>query len=123
MIKDLYHARHESLLGSAGCTIVFGNNDPTTLEYISRSLGKTSVPVDRSSPVTWQQASGGATGQSWVNEIHDLMTTNEIALNFGRDDPQQRCLIMRAGRNPIILQRVRYWDDPDYLGKFDVWQE
>jgi type IV secretion system protein VirD4 len=121
-IKDLYEGRHESILGSAGCTICFGNNDPMTLEYISRRLGKTSVPVNRASPLTWGAEVAGASGDQWVNEIHDLMTTSEAAMYFGRDDPKRRCLVMRPSFPPLILERLRYWTDDEYRGKFDTWQ-
>ncbi len=39
-IKSLYQDRWETFIGNAGAVVCFGNSDPTTLEFVSRRLGK-----------------------------------------------------------------------------------
>jgi len=44
-LKSLYKDRWETFMGNAGVMQFFGNNDVTTLEWITRRLGKTVVSV------------------------------------------------------------------------------
>lgn len=112
----------ETFLGNAGVLQFFGNNDTTTLEYISKRLGKTSMVVSRGAQTTHDQRTKGARGTSWTTEVHDLVTAEEAGRLFGRDDRHSRQLIVRAGRDPMVLQRVRYFEEPLFKGKFDQWE-
>ena len=49
--KALYNERWETFAGNAGILQFFGNNDLTTLEYVSRRLGKTRIEVARQGEV------------------------------------------------------------------------
>ena len=109
--KALYKDRWETFTGNAGVIQAFGNNDLATTEYLSKRLGRTTVEVTRSSEVAINQREQGMTGQSTAIELHELMTAEEIARIFARNDPQKRQLILWAGYHPMILQRVEYWDE------------
>lgn len=112
-IKALYGERWESFAANAGMWQCFGNNDVTTLEYISKRLGQTSI-ISTTAAQTGQDAKAWSTqqGLSWRVEVIDLMTPEEIARFFDRDDRQRRQLIIRAGKDPVIASRVIYYDDP-----------
>ena len=43
-------------------------------------------------------------------ELHDLLTPDEVAVNFSRSDRLKRQLVIWAGFDPMILQRVEYFD-------------
>ena len=119
-LKALYRDRWETFLGNAGTLQFFGNNDAFTLEWISRRLGKTSLIVTRRSEIgADQRERQGVNGESWSVEVQDLMTAEEISRYFGRDDHLARQLVIRAGDDPMILQRVNYDTHEFFRGKFD----
>ncbi len=99
----------ETFVGNTGVLQCFGNNDMATLEYLSRQLGNTQVLNPSVSAPTYDAAvQQAASGQSWSIGSHPLLSPNEIATLFGRDDPQMRQLVLRPGRFPLILQRAFY---------------
>ncbi|CAE7593663.1 traG [Symbiodinium microadriaticum] len=106
----LYKERWESFAANAGIMQFFGNNDVATTEYISKRLGKTRIAAIRGGEVGKDQAQQGLTGKSETLEIHDLMAPEEITRHFARSDPLKRQLVIWAGKHPMILQRVEYFD-------------
>jgi type IV secretion system protein VirD4 len=125
VLQDLTQLRRhykdgwETFLGNAGAMIFFGNNDMTTLDYISKRCGQTSLIVERKSEVTTDQRTGGATGMSWSLEVRELLTPEEASRFFGRDDRAQRQLLIRPGLPPAIIQRVKYDRHALFAGKFE----
>jgi type IV secretion system protein VirD4 len=118
-LKRHYEGGWETFLGNAGIMVFFGNNDMTTLDYVSKRCGQTSLIVERNSQVTTQQRSSGATGASWSLEVRELITPEEASRYFGRDDTEQRQLLIRSGWSPAIIQRVKYDKHELFRGKFD----
>lgn len=119
-LKALYRDRWETFLGNCGVLQFFGNNDLTTLEWISRRLGQTSIQTASENDISLEAKTGkGESGQSWSAHIHDLMTPEEVSRFFGRDDPLLRQLIIRPGFKPMILQRAYYDKHNLFKGKFD----
>ncbi|MBK9078948.1 MAG: hypothetical protein IPL91_07330 [Hyphomicrobium sp.] len=49
-----------------------------------------------------------------------MLTVDEIARLFARDDALQRQLIIWSGYDPIILQRIKYDSHPRFAGAFDA---
>ena len=88
----------------------FGNNDLATTEFISKLLGKTHVEVARVGEVAQDQQNKGLSGRSETVELYDLLTPNEVSLQYARDDRLQRQLVMWAGHHPMMMQRV-VWHD------------
>jgi type IV secretion system protein VirD4 len=118
-LKRHYEGGWETFLGNAGVMVFFGNNDMTTLDYVSKRCGQTSLIIERNSQVTTQQRSSGATGASWSLEVRELITPEEASRYFGRDDTEQRQLLIRSGWPPAIIQRVKYDKHELFMGKFD----
>ena len=61
-LKALYAERWETFLGNAGILQFFGNNDLSTLEWINKRCGKTSIVATRKRDVTVSGAHGGIDG-------------------------------------------------------------
>lgn len=119
-LKALYKERWETFVGNAGVLQFFGNNDLTTLDWISKRLGQTTIRTQSESDITLEARSNrGETGQSWSHHVHDLMTAEEVSRFFGRDDHLLRQLIIRPGFNPMILQRAYYDKHELFEGRFD----
>jgi type IV secretion system protein VirD4 len=105
-LKALYKERWETFMGNAGVLQFFGNNDLTTLEWISKRLGSTTIEQRSMSHVTPGAKQAGAAGESFAPSTTAILEPDEIAMVFGRADPLQRQLVIRAGFAPMILQRA-----------------
>lgn len=108
--RSLYKDRWETFAGNAGILQFFGNNDLETLEYVSRRLGKTRIEVARQGEVGPEQAQSGLSGRNSAMELYDLLTPDEVSRHFSRSDRLKRQLVIWAGFDPMILQRVEYFD-------------
>jgi type IV secretion system protein VirD4 len=109
--KALYGERWETFAGNAGILQFFGNNDLATTEYVSKRLGQTRVEVSRLAEVAPEQRDLGLTGRTPSIELHSLLTPDEISRNFARSDRLKRQLVIWAGFDPMILQRIEYFDE------------
>ncbi len=118
-LKRHYKDGWETFLGNAGMMVFFGNNDMTTLDYISKRCGETSLIVERASQITTRQRTEGATGASWSVEVRPLLTAEEASRFLGRDDRAQRQLIIRSGLPPAMIQRVKYDKHELFAGKYE----
>ena len=116
-LKALYENRWETFLGNAGILQFFGNSDLTTLDWIARRCGKTSIRVRTDKAVTVRERQMGAGAESWSTEFHELLTVDEAAKFFNRDDPLRRQLILWSGQSPMVLQRVHYDTHPLFRDK------
>ncbi|MGX1018149.1 type IV secretion system protein VirD4 [Pseudomonas sp. Y3 TE3536] len=116
--KALYGERWETFAGNAGIMQFFGNNDLATTEYISKLLGRTQVEVARVGEVAQDQQSKGISGRSEAIELHDLLTPDEIRRHFARHDQLKRQLILWAGRHPMMLQRVIWYQKDGVLAPY-----
>jgi type IV secretion system protein VirD4 len=115
-LKSIYKDRWETFMGNAGLIQFFGNNDLTTLEYISKRLGKSTLLTVSKGEVSVEQSAGGFTGESNQLQINELMTADEVSRFFSRQSNAQ--LLIWPGADPIAIDRVRYYDNPYFAGKF-----
>lgn len=118
-LKRHYKEGWETFLGNAGVMMFFGNSDLTTLEFISKRCGQTSLEVERGSFMRTKDRASGGRSDSWSLEVKDLITPEEASRFFGRDDYEQRALIIRGGSPPLIVQRVKYDRHEFFKGKWD----
>ena len=116
-LKSIYKDRWETFMGNAGLLQFFGNNDLTTLEYIAKRLGKSTIMQVSKGEISDQQSAGGFTGESTQLHTTELMTSDEVGRFFSRQSNAQ--LLLWPGADPIAVDRVRYYDDPFFAGKFD----
>ena len=116
-IKRDYKESWETFLGNAGLTQWFGINDLTTLEYLSKRLGQTTLNVISQGEISRGQAMKGFSGRSLSRQVVDLMSPEEISRYFSRQSGRQ--LVLWPGSDPIAMQRLDYDTDPLLRGKFD----
>ena len=119
-LKAIYKDRWETFMGNAGVLIFFGNNDIATLEFIQKRLGKTSLIVTRQSDNSVKDALNDRSGLSWSLEVHDLLTAEEASRLFARDGINDRQLVIEAGKAPLVIERIEYYSDKHFKGKFEV---
>jgi len=119
-LKALYRDRWQTFMGNAGVLQFFGNNDTFTLDWVSKRLGTTSLIVENRAEVGEREATKeDRRGLSWSAQSRSLMTGEEIARFFSRDDPLQRQLIIWTGGHPLILQRAKYDSHDLFAGLAD----
>lgn len=120
-LKALYGERWQTFLGNAGVIHCFGNSDAFTLDYLSKRLGTTTLIVRNRSEVSDQdQTRTDRRGQSWQMQSQPLMTPEEIARYFGRDDAQLRQLVIWAGYDAMVLARAKYDSHELFRGDADA---
>ena len=125
-LEALYEKRWQTFLGNAGTIQLFSMNDLPTLKFASERLGKTSVIVQNKSQQSHTAKMSGATGESYQIQTEDLLSIEEAARYFSRDDPKRRQLIIRPGQDAMIIQRIKYFDPslPEhkyFKGKYREW--
>ncbi len=116
-LKRDYKESWETFLGNAGLTQWFGVNDLTTLDYLSKRLGKTTLDVISQGEISQQQAGNGFSGRSLSKQIVELMTPEELGRFFSRQSGRQ--LVLWPGSDPIVMERIHYDNDPLLEGQFD----
>lgn len=115
-LKSIYKDRWETFMGNAGLLQFFGNNDLTTLQYLAQRLGKSTILQVSKGEISLDQSAGGFTGESTQLHTTELMTSDEVGRFFSRQSNAQ--LLLWPGADPIAIDRVRYYDDPFFAGKF-----
>lgn len=110
-LKRHYKDGWETFLGNCGTLIAFGNADQTTLEYLSRKLGKTAVYLSEAQRHGSGAAAGGAATTRENFQHVELLSPSEIGLLFGRR--YMRALVLVADGLPIAVTR-QYIDAPAF---------
>lgn len=116
-LQSIYKDRWETFMGNAGLLQFFGNNDTTTLDYLSHRLGKSTIVQVSQSETTAEQRANALTGKSTQMHTVELMTGDEIGRFFSRQSKAQ--VLLWPGSDPIALDRVEYFQDPFFARKFD----
>ena len=117
-LKSIYHDRWETFMGNAGLMQFFGNNDLTTLQHLAQRLGKSTIVQVSKGEISMAQAAQGFTGESTQLHTTELMTADEIGRFFSRQSQAQ--ILIWPGSDPIAIDRVKYFEDPFFAGKFDA---
>lgn len=116
---SLYGDRFQSFAANAGIWQSFGNTDVASQEQISNRLGDTLVEYSSSRDMAQSDRVSGQQGVSENISLFPLLTPNEVGSLFSRADPLKRQLVQWADLpNPMILQRVEYWDEDGPIAPF-----
>jgi type IV secretory pathway TraG/TraD family ATPase VirD4 len=95
----------------------FGAQDQTTVEYISRALGQTTISYQTSSnSMTNMPGNRSSSGSSTSTQLHSrpLMMPDEV-----RRLTPNNIFVLQQGAPPYLLQSMNYLRDPEYQGQFD----
>lgn len=116
-LKSIYKDRWETFMGNAGLLQFFGNNDVTTLDYISKRLGKTTIQKASRGEMTIEGTAEGKHGVTVQLHETELMTADEVGRFFSRQQYAQ--ILMWPGADPLAIDRVAYHDSAYFEGKYD----
>ena len=122
-LQDNY-PKWASLLANCSARMAFGCNDVETAKVLSDMLGTTTISVDSSG------TSGGKKGflgmGSGKQETSVSSNTSETSRQLMTPDevmrlPNDTELIFIQGAKPIVAEKIRYYADPAFKGKFGTW--
>lgn len=99
-LKTMYKDSWESITGNCDTFIFLGGQEQTTLEYVSKKLGKETIQVKNTSRT---MGSKGSSSQSYNTIGRELMTPDEIA----RMD-NGYCIAFLRGELPFYTKKYDY---------------
>ena len=97
-LKAGYKDTWESITGNCDSLLFLGGQEQTTLEYISKRLGKTTIDIK-----TTGQSKGKSSSNSINFGLHgrELMTADEISRM-----PDRNCILMIRGLKPFYSNKI-----------------
>ena len=116
-LRANYAERAGTFLSNAGVLQAFGVNDYETADMLSKTMGRTTISYETAGSSVqrdWLGPTNPSASTSGHLAARNLMDPNEI-MNL---DPT-RMLLMMTGKAPLILRKVRYYDDREFAGCFD----
>ena len=105
-LKAMYKDDWEVLIGNCDTHLFLGGSDATTLEYVSKKLGKETIRAENSSRSYGRQ---GSSSVSFNKTGRELMQTDEIA----RMD-NLNCIVFIRGVLPFFTKKYDYPKHPNY---------
>lgn len=117
-LKSAYGGRHLTFL-SADVLQAFGTSDQTTAELLSQMTGEATIAIESSSQNKGNNRQdfhffgGSSKGESRQRSDHGrrLLTPDEV-----RRLPGDKQLLFVKGTNPVLCDRVCYYEDPEFSG-------
>ncbi len=105
-IKSMYEKSWENITGNCDSLIFLGGKEQSTLDYISKSMGKQTINV-----LSHGRTRGRSSGSS-VNDStrgRELMTSDEI----GKMD-DDKCILLIRGMRPFFSDKFKIEKHPEY---------
>ena len=111
-LKNTYKDKWESFLANCSVRCAFGTNDVDTAKVLSDMLGQSTIRVKSTG-----QSDGGSSA-NFSETSRALMTPDEIMVM-----PFDSQLIFIQGMRPIVAEKIMYFKDSAFAGKFDEWND
>ena len=102
-LKALYRDEWEVIAGNCDSFLFLGGNDATTLDWLSKRLGRSTIKVEDTSQ---SRGRNGSSSRSLKKTHRDLMTPDEL----GRMN-EEECIYLLRGVKPFKSRKV-----PIYVG-------
>lgn len=119
-LKATYPSSYETFLANSGTITMFAPQDTTTLDWIQRRLGETTIVQHSQGEGSLRSlVQDGSSGRSSSMSMHPLLTGSEAARILRREDPLMRQLVISAAHGPMLLQRVNYDQHPAFKGRLE----
>lgn len=105
-LKMMYKDEWEVLVGNCDSCVFLGGSDATTLEYISKKLGKQTIRSINNSRSYGRQ---GSYSMSYNKTGRELMTTDELAVM-----DNDNCIVFIRGLYPFFTRKYDLERHPNY---------
>jgi type IV secretion system protein VirD4 len=116
-LRSLYSERAGTFLSNAGVLQAFGVNDYETAEMLSKTMGKTTIQYE---------TYGESRGANLLDYDRSVSTSQHLAARNLMDPDEimklepREMLLMMVGKDPLILQKIRYFDEREFAGLYDA---
>jgi len=105
-LKSIYKDDADTIIGNCDVTLFLGGREKTTLEEISKLLGRETIDLYNTSRTRGMQESYG---QNYQKVGRDLMDTSELALLDGGE-----CILQIRGERPFKSKKYDITKHPNY---------
>lgn len=106
-IKNMYKDDWESIVGNCDSFLFLGGQEFSTLEYVSKLLGKESVRT-RSVGLS-HSAKGGGSSENYGSEGKEMLSTDRLATM-----PKDECVLLINGLHPFYSKKYRLERHPNF---------
>ena len=106
-IKTMYKDDWESIVGNCDSFLFLGGQEYSTLEYISKLLGKETV-VSYSRGLS-HSAKGGGSSENYGREGKEMLSTDRLSTM-----PKDECVLIINGLHPFYSKKYRLERHPNY---------
>ena len=106
-IKTMYKDDWESIVGNCDSFLFLGGQEYSTLEYISKLLGK--ATIENKSRNRNRSAKGGGSSQGWQKTGRELLQPNEISTM-----PKDECILIINGMDPFYDKKYDLQKHPNF---------
>ena len=116
-MRSLYGKNAGTFLSNAGVLQAFGVNDYDTADMLSKTMGRETITYEtdgRSEKDVIVNDPERSMSKTQHLAARNLMDPNEI-MKLAPDTQ----LLMRVGKNPLIVRKLRYYVDKEFAGLFD----
>jgi type IV secretion system protein VirD4 len=96
----------DTIIGNMDTTLFLGGKEKTTLEEISKMLGKETIDMYNTSVTKGTQESHG---QNFQKLGKDLLSVDEIAVMDG-----EKCILQVRGERPFLSRKYNIEKHPNY---------
>jgi type IV secretion system protein VirD4 len=116
LFRPLYGERAGTFMSNAGVFQAFGVNDLATAELLSKTLGQETLEYQTAGYSQGSRIGGAKLTESASTHIsaRNLMNPDEIM----RMPPTDQ-LLMLQGQAPLIVEKIRYYDQREFAGLAD----
>lgn len=105
-LKAIYKDNMDTIIGNMDTTLFLGGKEKTTLEEISKMLGKETIDAYNLSVTKGNQESHG---QNFQKLGRELMSVDEIAVMDG-----SKCILQVRGERPFLSRKYDITKHPNY---------
>jgi type IV secretion system protein VirD4 len=118
-LKVIYGERAGTFMSNAGVIQTFGVNDHATADMLSRTIGDTTIEYD-----TVSTSRGSGWGDNRAGPPKSI-SGHVSARRLGTPDEIMRMqldqlLLLRQGEHPLAAEKIRYCDQREFAGLFDL---
>lgn len=112
-LKTMYKDAHETIIGNCDSFIFLGGQEPSTMEYLVKRMGKETI--DKRSQGT-SKGRQGSSSTNWDTLGRDLISANALT-TMNNDD----CIVFVRGFNPFYCKKFELKKHPNYnkMGEVD----
>ena len=113
-LKLHYEKSFDTFISNCYVRAAFGTSDVQTAETLSKMLGTTTIRVTSESTSDDPEKTGKNASTSETSRA--LLTADEVMRL-----PNDTQVLFVQGSKPILAEKIRYYADPEFTGKYDQW--